>query len=102
MTKYCNLIANYGAKKVSSFYCYLIGENINPITDLDGDYRETVNGDWIRPNISVVSMDANRNQIANAQIEIIKLSSIRDRAHRRNLSFAEKLGIPDLLNSKVN
>jgi hypothetical protein len=97
LTKYCNLIANFGAKKISSFHCYLIGEKINPITDLDGDYKETVNGDWIRPNISIVTMDAKRNTIANAQIEVIKLSSIHDRAHRRNQSFAEKLGIPELL-----
>ena len=97
LTKYCNLIANFGMKKISSFHCYLIGENINPITDLDGDYKETVNGDWIRPNISIVSMDANRNTIANAQIEVIRLSSIHNRAHRRNQSFAEKLGIPELL-----
>lgn len=101
LTKYCSLIANFGAKKITSFYCYLIGENINPITDLDGDYKKTVNGDWVRPNISIVTMDANRNTIANAQIEVIKLSSIHDRAHRRNLSFAEKLGIPDLLQEKT-
>lgn len=101
LTKYCSLIANYGTKKITSFHCYLIGENINPITDLDGDYRETVNGDWVRPNISIVTMDANRNTIANAQIEVIKLSSIHDRAHRRNLSFAEKLGIPELLQEKT-
>ncbi|WP_175498217.1 type I restriction enzyme HsdR N-terminal domain-containing protein [Desulfuromusa kysingii] len=38
LTKYCNLIANYSVQKISSFHCCLIGENINPITDLDGDY----------------------------------------------------------------
>jgi hypothetical protein len=97
LTKYCSLIANFGTKKITNFYCYLIGENINPITDLDGDYKETVNGDWIRPNVSIVTMDANRNTIANAQIEVIKLSSIHDRAHRRNLSFAASLGISELL-----
>lgn len=100
LTKYCSLIANFSTKKISSFHCYLIGENINPITDLDGDYKETVNGDWLRPNISIVSMDPNRNTIANAQIEVIKLSSIYNRARRRNLSFANKLGIPELLKDK--
>ena len=96
LTKYCTLIANFGAKKIRGFYCYLIGENINSI-DLDGDYKETVNGDWIRSNIPIVSRDSNRNNIANAQIEIIKLSSVHARAHRRNKSFAEKLGIQELL-----
>lgn len=98
MTKYCNIIANFGVKKYTNFFCYLIGENINPVTDLDGDYKKTVNGDWIKPNISIVSMDTNRNVIANAQIEVIKLSAIHARAHRRNLSFADKIGIRDLLN----
>lgn len=96
MTKYCTLIANFGSTKITRFYCYLIGENINPI-DLDGDYKETVNGDWIRPHIDIVSRDIDRNNIATAQIEVIKLSSIHFRAHRRNLSFAEKLGLPHLL-----
>jgi hypothetical protein len=100
MTKYCNLIANYGSIKITKFYCYLVGENINPITDLDGDYKETPYGDWIRPNVSIPSMDMNRNTIANAQIEVIKLSSIHARAHRRNLSFSEKLGLPNLLKER--
>lgn len=101
MIKYCNLIANYGSIKITKFYCYLMGENINPITDLDGDYKETPYGDWIRQNISIPSLDANRNTIANAQIEIVKLSSIYARAHRRNLSFSEKLGLPNLLSEKA-
>jgi len=60
-----------------------------------------INGDWVRPNISIVTMDANRNTIANAQIEVIRLSSIHNRAHRRNQSFAEKLGIPELLQEQT-
>ena len=97
MPRYCTLIANLGVKKLTNFYCYLIGENINPI-DLGGEYKETVNGDWIKQGIPIVTLDANRNVIANAQIEVIRLSSIHARAHRRNLSFADKLGIRDLLN----
>ena len=95
LPKYCTLIANFSQKKFTTFHCYLIGENFNKY-DLDGDYKETVNGDWIKPNTSIVSI-GERNTIANAQVEIIKLSSIHARAHRRNKSFAEKLGIPDLL-----
>lgn len=97
LPRYCTLIANFGRYTFNEFYCYLIGEKINPITDLTGDYQEKVNGDWLRPNIPIVSLDTNRNTIANAQIEIIKLSSIHSRAHLRNKSFASKLGIPELL-----
>jgi len=101
MTKYCNLIANFSAKKFDRFYCYLIGENINPSIDLSGDYEETVNGDWIRADLPIKSLDRNRDTIASSQIEVIQLSSIHQRAHRRNKSFADKLGLPDLLAEDV-
>lgn len=95
MIKYCSVIANYSAKNIQSFYCYLIGENINPI-DLDGEYKETFLGDWMRPHIPIVSF-GDRKEIASAHMEIIKLSSIYARAHRRNHSFADKLGLRDIL-----
>lgn len=101
MTKYCNLIANYSNKKFDRFYCYLIGEKINALTDIPGDYEETVNGDWLKADLPIKSFDKNRDTIATSQIEVIKLSSIHERAHRRNKSFAEKLGLPDLLSDKI-
>ncbi|MCK4945074.1 MAG: hypothetical protein KAS59_02305 [Alphaproteobacteria bacterium] len=96
MGKYCRLIANYCDKKFDRFYCYLIGEDIDLI-DIPDDYDETVNGDWLKPDESIKSNDNNRNKIAIMQTEIIKMSSLYSRAHRRNKSFAEKLGLPDLL-----
>lgn len=99
MTKYCNLIANYSVRKTEKFYCYLIGETFNPLTDLDGEYQETVSGDWIRSNIRIVSF-LDRSTIADAQIEISKLSAIYGRAHRRNKSFADKLGLRELVSAK--
>ena len=95
MPKYCTLIANYSKRKIDKFYCYLIGEKLNPITDLN-EYEETVNGDWIRSGIPIRGIKT-REQIALAQIEVIRLSSLRGRATRRNQSFAEKLGLPSLL-----
>jgi hypothetical protein len=95
MIKYCNVIANYSTQNIQSFYCYLIGENINP-NDLDGDYKESFLGDWMRPHIPIVSF-GDRKEIASAHMEIIKLSSIYTRAHRRNHSFADKLGLRDIL-----
>jgi hypothetical protein len=97
MTKYCNLIANYSVRKIQKFYCYLIGETVNPLTDFDGTYEETVAGDWIGPNVPVRTMDKERTTIATLQIEVSKLSSIYTRAHRRNKSFADKLGLRELL-----
>lgn len=100
MTKYCNLIANYSNRKFNRFYCYLIGEKINPRTDLPGDYEETVNGDWLKADLPIRSFDKNRDTIARSQIEVVLLSSLYTRAHRRNKSFADKLGLPDLLRSQ--
>ncbi len=91
MIKYCNLIANYSKQKLDRFYCFLIGEKINPAIDLPGDYEETVNGDWLKANTPIKSFDRNRDTIATLQMEVVKLSSLHLRAHRRNQSFAEKL-----------
>lgn len=98
MIKYCNLIANYSNQKLDRFYCFLIGEKINPAIDLPGDYEETVNGDWLKASTPIKSFDKNRDTIATLQIEVVKLSSLHLRAHRRNQSFAEKLKLPELLN----
>ncbi|MFN4185962.1 MAG: hypothetical protein ACK4M6_14390 [Hyphomonas sp.] len=101
LPKYCTLIANFGTVKITSFYCYLIGENFNPLTDLN-EYEETVSGDWIRSDMKVRSIiSTDRETIAKQQIEIIKLSSLYARAHRRNQSFADRLGIRALLDNST-
>ncbi|MGD9639414.1 MAG: hypothetical protein AB7U85_10250 [Alphaproteobacteria bacterium] len=95
MTKYCNVIANFSSKRFEKFFCYLIGENINRI-DLPGDYEPTITGDWIkRPDLPIKSIEEGKEDItiATIQTEVIKLSSIYDRAYRRNKSFADKLGL---------
>ena len=94
MPKYCSIIANYSNTPITGFFCYLIGETFNPLTDLN-DYDETVTGDYIRRNVPVRSVK-DRSQIASLQIEIIKLSSLYDRATRRNKSFADKLGVRNM------
>lgn len=94
LIKYSNLIANYSVHKMTSFHCFLIGENISR-ADLGGDFRATVGGDWSRDPIRIMSLEKGREeeQIATGQLEVIKLSAIYDRARRRNKSFADKLGI---------
>ena len=102
MTKYCNLIANFSEIKIEKFYCYLIGENISP-NDLPGDYDSTVSGDWIKTNLPIRSFEEGKEdvRIASSQIEVIKLSSIHARANRRNKSFADKLGLRELLKETI-
>lgn len=92
---YCTLIANYSVQKIEKFYCYLVGESYSKI-DVPAEYEETVNGTWLREKIRIIHPET-RERIAWAQQEIIKLSDIAARAHRRNKSFAEKLGVDVLL-----
>lgn len=98
MPQYCKLLANYSNLKIQNFYCYLIGEKIFPEADLD-EYEESVNGDWYRDAIPVKRAGGERERIASIRMEIIKLSDIADRAHKRNRSFAEKLGLDILTDS---
>ena len=61
-----------------------------------GEYRINVHGDWVkRVDYAVMRHEAGRQdeEIGKAQIAIIKLSSLRERALRRNKSFADRLGI---------
>jgi hypothetical protein len=94
---YCNLIANFSLKPITRFYCYLIGEVLNPI-EIGGDYRQTADGDFVRrADYSIMRYENGRQdeEIGKAHIEIIKLSAIHKRALRRNKSFADRLGISD-------
>ncbi len=95
VVKYANFIANFSTQKIEKFFCYLIGENISRIDLPTGDFELTVTGDWIRSPMTIKSIKPGEEEktLATASLEIMKLSSIADRAHRRNKSFANKLGI---------
>lgn len=94
LRKYCTLIANCGTSQIDTFYCYLIGENIDPI-DLPGDYLPSIYGGRVKPHTPINSVKPGEEliRIANAYTEVLKLSSMYERALKRNQSFAEKLGI---------
>lgn len=92
--RYCTLIANCSTSKIDRFYCYLIGENIDPV-DLPGDYLPSAYGGRVKPQtqINSVKLGEEHVRIADAYTEVLKLSSISERALKRNQSFADKLGI---------
>lgn len=97
MPNYCNILANYANVPLDKFYCYLIGEKISPISSLN-EYEQSVSGSWYRDSIPVRSSnDRMRQVIANIRMEILTLSDISKRAKMRNQSFAEKLGLQDIL-----
>ncbi|AJP42566.1 hypothetical protein EP12_01380 [Alteromonas australica] len=68
-----------------------MGETYSKI-DVPAEYEETVHGSWLREKIRIIHPET-RERIAWAQQEIVKLSEIAARAHRRNRNFAEKLGV---------
>ena len=92
ISKYAKLIANYSEEKITQFYGFLIGENINQI-DVPDRYRKSFyNGYWFYPDEPIASV-VDGISIANIYQEIIPLSTIAKRAFIRNKSFSDKLGI---------
>ena len=91
---YANILRNYTVDEfqITSFYGYLIGESIED-RDVRGrvsrfEYSPKFNY-WFRPSERVVDF-SNRND-GSIYTEIIKYSSILQRAKLRNKIFIEKL-----------
>lgn len=92
LPKYAKLIANYSKQKITQFYGYLIGENINRLDIPDRYNRAVYGGYWFNPSEIIKDLDTDL-PIADLYQEIIPFSTIGARAEMRNRSFAEKLGI---------
>lgn len=94
---YANLIRNYTIDElqITTFYGYLIGESIE-----DRDVRGRVTrfehsyhfGYWFRPSEIVVAYDDNRKD-GNIYTEVIKFTTLLQRAKLRNKIFIDKLGL---------
>ena len=92
ISQYAKLIANYSKKPIRQFYGFLIGENINKV-DVSDRYRPACHGGyWFYPSERIASIETDAT-IADIYQEIIPLSTIAERASRRNRSFSERLGI---------
>ena len=93
---YASLIRNYTIDgiEITTFYGYLIGESIE-----DRDVRGRVSrfehsfhlGYWFRPSENVIHFDGGKD--GNLYTEVIKFSTLLERAKLRNKIFIEKLGI---------
>ena len=95
ITNYASLIWNFARPefKFETFYGYLIGEKINPIDVRfnDGDFKEAYNFDYLfRPHKSVPGF-FNKGGDASLYTEVIKYSTLLERAKRRNEIFIKKL-----------
>ena len=94
---YANFIRNYTIDdlQITSFYGYLIGESIE-----DRDVRGRVSrfehsihlGYWFRPSENVIAYADDRKD-GNLYTEVIKFTTLLQRAKLRNKIFIEKLGL---------
>lgn len=92
--RYANLIRNYTEEKfqITTFYGYLLGENIE-VRDVLGTVSRFENsyqfGYLYRPSENVIGFDGRTN--GSIYTEVIRYSTLLERAQQRNKIFIEKL-----------
>ncbi len=91
---YASLIRNYTIDEIqlTTFYGYLIGENIEPRDVLGrvSRYEHSYQLDYLyRPSENVIGFDGRSN--GSIYTEVIKYSTLLERARRRNEIFISKL-----------
>lgn len=94
INNYAALIWNFAKPefKFHTFYGYLIGQKINPIDvrTHDGDFKEAYHFDYLfRPNKLVPGIFVSGD--ASLYTEVIKYTTLLERASRRNEIFIKKL-----------
>lgn len=99
--KYAGLILNFTKDKfnIDTFYGYLLGEEMeaNDIRFADGKYLESYHLDYLyRPSQPVAGITL-RNGVKRADgsiySEVLKYSTLLERANMRNKIFIDKLGL---------
>src|SRR5205814_9730029 len=91
---YASLIRNYTVDtiQITTFYGYLIGESIEPKDVLGrvSRYERAYHFDYLfRPSETVHGFDGRSN--GSIYTEVIKYSTLLERAKRRNRIFIDKL-----------
>lgn len=92
--KYAGLIRNYTADKfqITTFYGYLLGESIETrdVLGAVSSYEESYQFNYLfRPSTKVIGFDGRNN--GSIYTEVIKYSTLLERAKQRNKIFIEKL-----------
>ena len=92
--KYANLIRNYTEDKfqITTFYGYLLGESIEPrdVLGTVSRYEHSYQFDYLyRPAENVIGFDGRTN--GSIYTEVLKYSTLLERARQRNKIFIEKL-----------
>lgn len=92
--RYANLIRNYTEDffQITTFFGYLIGESIEPrdVLGTVSRYEHSYQFDYLyRPSENVIGFDGRSN--GSIYSEVLKYSTLLERARRRNKVFIEKL-----------
>ena len=95
INNYATIIWNFSNPKFKfeTFYGYLIGEKINPLDVRfhDGEFKEAYHFDYLfRPHKVIPGFFTNGD--ASLYTEVIKYSTLYERAKKRNEIFIKKLG----------
>ncbi|GGZ32401.1 hypothetical protein GCM10007049_27340 [Echinicola pacifica] len=96
INNYATLLRNFSKPemKLTTFYGYLIGEKIEPndVRAYDADFKNAYNFDYLfRPSKTIAGMFSNEGKDGSLYTEVVKYSTLLDRAKNRNNIFIKKL-----------
>jgi hypothetical protein len=96
INNYSTILRNFAIPelKLTTFYGYLIGEKIeaNDVRAHDADFKNAYNFDYVfRPAKTIAGMFKNEGKDGSLYTEVIKYSTLLERAKNRNNIFIEKL-----------
>jgi hypothetical protein len=96
INNYATLLRNFSKPKMklTTFYGYLIGEKIEPndVRAYDADFKNAYNFDYLfRPAKTVAGIFSNEGKDGSLYTEVVKYSTLLERAKNRNNIFINKL-----------
>lgn len=96
INNYATLLRNFSIPemKLTTFYGYLIGEKIEPydVRAYDADFKNAYNFDYLfRPSKTIAGMFKNEGKDGSLYTEVVKYSTLLERAKNRNNIFIKKL-----------
>jgi hypothetical protein len=96
INNYATLLRNFSIPemKLTTFYGYLIGEKIEPndVRAYDADFKNAYNFDYLfRPSKTIAGMFSNEGKDGSLYTEVVKYSTLLERAKNRNNIFIKKL-----------
>jgi hypothetical protein len=96
INNYATILRNFAKEELNltTFYGYLIGEKIeaNDVRAHDADFKNAYNFDYVfRPSKTIAGMFSNDGKDGSLYTEVIKYSTLLERAKNRNNIFIKKI-----------